>query len=310
MASLSSDKGGNRVIQFTREGQGRGTLRLGKISLATARKVHGHVEELIAANRMQQAVEPRTAAWVASLKDKMAAKLAAVDLIAPREAKAASLLGPFLDSYVSSRIDVKPATKLVWSQVVRNLNDHFGADRQLGSIHEGDADGFKLYLMGQTLSTVTVFKRLQICRMFFRAAMRQKLTASNPFAEVSAKAVPRHERHRYVTREETERILAVCDPMWRTIIALARYGGLRCPSEVLSVKWSDVNWEASRLVVTAPKTAHHPGKGERVIPLFPELRTVLEESFEIAADGTEYVIDPKYRQKAMTPRGWANGLVD
>ena len=74
--------------------------------------------------------------------------------------------------------------------------------------------------------------------------MRQKITTSNPFAEVSSKAVPRHERYRYVTRKKTERILAVCDPMWRTIIALARYGGLRCPSEVLSVKWSDVNWES------------------------------------------------------------------
>ena len=109
MASLSSDKGGNRLIQFARKGQGRGTLRLGKVPLSTARKVKGHVEELIAANRMQQAVEPRTAAWVAALEDEMAAKLAAVDLIAPR-GQGGLMLWAFLDR-TASRIDVKPATK-------------------------------------------------------------------------------------------------------------------------------------------------------------------------------------------------------
>jgi integrase len=306
MASLSSDRNGHRVIQFTRSGQGRGTLRLGQVSLAKARKVHGHIEELIAAKRMQQSVEERTAGWVSDLDDDLHSKLAAFGLVSPRGSRIKSELGGYLDSYVASRIDVKPATRLTWQQAIRNLADHFGSARDIATIHEGDADSFKLYLQSQDLSSVTVFKRLQICRMLFRAAMRQKLIQSNPFADVSAKAVPRQERFYFVTREETERILEACNPTWRVIVALARFGGLRCPSEVLSVKWSDVSWDVGRLVVTAPKTEHHPGKGERVIPLFPELRRELEQAYALANPGDDYIIDPRYREAAMGPRGWQN----
>ena len=59
---------------------------------------------------------------------------------------------------------------------------------------------------------------------------------------------------------------------WRTIVALCRYGGLRCPSEVLTLKWADVDWEHGRFRVHSPKTEHHPGKEVREVPLFPELR--------------------------------------
>ena len=58
-----------------------------------------------------------------------------------------------------------------------------------------------------------------------------------------------------MTREETDRILAVCNPEWAAIVSLARYGGLRCPSEVLSLRWQDINWDTGRIHVTSPKTA-------------------------------------------------------
>ena len=65
-------------------------------------------------------------------------------------------LGPFLADYLKRRIDVKPATKEVWQQVVRNLNDHFGGDRELPTITEGDAEDFKMHLVGEGLAPTTV----------------------------------------------------------------------------------------------------------------------------------------------------------
>jgi integrase len=100
--------------------------------------------------------------------------------------------------------------------------------------------------------------------------------------------------------------LAVADPTWRTIIALARYAGLRCPSEVLSLRWQDVDWDAARIVVQSPKTEHHPGRATRTIPLFHELRPYLEEAFELAPTGAVYVVDARYRDSANTPSGWRN----
>jgi integrase len=304
MASISRGKNGTRTIQFIGADDRRRTLRLGKVSQRVAETIRDHIEELNTAKIMGQSVERRTAAWVADLDDRMVNRLAAVGLIQPRAPEPSATLGPFLDEYVESRADVKPATQEVWSQVIRNLKDHFGVARALDSISDGDADGFKLYLLSEKLAPTTVQKRLQFARMFFRAALRRQLIASNPFAEVSSKAAVRQDRQRYVTREETDRLLEACDPTWRAIVALARYGGLRCPSEVLSVRWADVDWEGGKLLVTSPKTAHHEGKGSRVIPLYPELRAILSEYQTISTAG-EYVV-AAYRDQALTAKGWRN----
>lgn len=221
-------------------------------------------------------------------------------------AKPAATLGPFLTDFTTRRIDVKPATKEVWSQVVRNLVDYFGADRDLADVSEADAEDFKMFLVAQKLAPTTVSKRLQFARMFFKAAKRRKLISDNPFAEVSAKAVLRQDRQRFITREETDRLLAVCNPTWRIIVALSRYGGLRCPSEVLSLHWQDVDWEAGRIVVQSPKTEHHEGKASRTIPLFAELRPILAEAFDLAPEGAVYVVDGNHREAANTASGWRN----
>jgi integrase len=306
MASIAKDKNGTRRILFVAPDGRRPTIRLGKVSQRAAEAVKYRVEQLLEALNLNRAMEADLAAWVTGLEPWLAKRLAAVGLIPKPEAKAAATLGPFLTDFTTRRIDVKPATKEVWSQVVRNLLDHFGADRDLAQVTEADAEDFKMFLVGQKLAPTTVSKRLQFARMFFKAAKKRKLIADNPFAEVSAKAVMRQDRQRFITREETDRLLAVCNPTWRIIVALARYGGLRCPSEVLSLRWQDVDWAAGRIVVTSPKTAHHVGKASRTIPLFAELRPILGEAFNLAPDGAVYVVDGNHREAANTASGWRN----
>jgi integrase len=51
-----------------------------------------------------------------------------------------------------------------------------------------------------------------------------------------------------------------------------------------------VDWERGRITITSPKTEHHEGKESRVIPLFPELRPLLEQAFDEAPEGAEYFI--------------------
>lgn len=74
------------------------------------------------------------------------------------------------------------------------------------------------------------------------------------------------------------------------MFALARFGGLRCPSEVLSLRWGDIDWARERIIVTSPKTEHHEDGESREIPLWPELRPYLQDCFDQAQDGSEYVI--------------------
>lgn len=47
--------------------------------------------------------------------------------------------------------------------------------------------------------------------------------------------------------------------------------------------------------VASPKTEHHIGGESRLVPLFPELRPILEEAFELAEAGTEFVVT-RYRE--------------
>ena len=51
---------------------------------------------------------------------------------------------------------------------------------------------------------------------------------------------------------------------------------------------------------------HHPGKGTRRIPLFPELKAVLEEALNLAEKGAVYVVDESMRKAYRGPGGWMN----
>ncbi len=307
MASVSTDKNGLRRIQFAGIDGARKTIRLGKVSKKNADAVRVRVEQLLEAATLETPMPSDLAKWVSSQSDKLADKLARAGLIPSRKAKGTTTLGPFLTDYITNRTDVKPASKLIWGHARRNLVSFFGETCDVRTITPGDADKFKLWLLEQELASTTVSKRLQITRQFFRAMLRRRLLDENPFEDVKSTAAGIADRQRFVTREEITRVIEACpDHHWRTIVTLSRYGGLRCPSEVLSLRWQDVNWGAKRIVVHAPKTEHHPDKATRTIPLFPELKSALEEAWELAPDGAEYVVDPKYRKAAMGPGGWAN----
>jgi len=128
------------------------------------------------------------------------------------------------------------------------------------------------------------------------------LITANPFEELKAATIANRRRDYFVTREEAARVIDACpDAQWRLLFALSRYGGLRCPSEHLALELSDINWSENRLRVPSPKTEHHTGGDCRIIPIFPELRPYLEEVFDAAEPGTEYVIT-RYRHSNVNLR--------
>lgn len=85
-------------------------------------------------------------------------------------------------------------------------------------------------------------------------------------------------REFFISQSLAEEVLsAYPDDEWRLIFALARYGGLRCPSEQATITWSDIDWERGRIVVRETKRNRHIEAREN--PLFPELRPFLEICF-------------------------------
>ena len=68
------------------------------------------------------------------------------------------------------------------------------------------------------------------------------------------------------------------------MFALARFAGMRCPSEVTALTWADVLWDENRLRINSRKT------GLRFCPIFPELRPLLEAAFDAAPEGCVFVV--------------------
>jgi integrase len=288
MASISRGPNGRRTIQFVAADGKRKSIRLGKVSQRVAEEIKVRVEVLNAAVITSCPVDSETAQWVAKVGSDLAAKLAAVGLIAPRQTASATL-AEWLKNYRDHRADVSEGTSTNYNIVANRLLSFFSADRPLHAITEGDADRWLVWLK-QEYAGPTVSKSVKVARQFWAQAIRDGLAASNPFAHLRTPSEVNTARAFFVDRVTIQQALAACpDHAWRLLLALARYGGLRTPSEPLGLEWSDVNWERERFRVVAPKTEHQDG-GERWVPLFPELRPYLEEAFERAAPGAVHVI--------------------
>lgn len=301
MASITRQPGGRRLIQFAGPDRKRQTLRLGVMPQRMAEAIKVRVEQLVASANSNHAVDDATADWLAGLDDGMLSKLAAVGLI-PRRATAGPLQS-FLDGYISVRGDTKPGTRLVYGHTARNLIEFFGAGRPLRDISPGDADEWRLWLKtNQNLSENTARRRSGIAKQFFRAAVRKHLLPTNPFADLTAAVQSNWARVYFISREDAQRVLDACpDAQWRLLFALSRFGGLRCPSEHLCLRWCDIDWDRNRMTVQSPKTEHHPGGASRQTPIFPELLPYLREVFEQADEGTEFVIT-RYRSTNVNLR--------
>ncbi len=299
MASIGNDPGGRKRILFTAGDGKRKTVRLGKVSQRQAESVRGHVENLLAAALTGHAPQDETSRWVAALPGLLRNRLAAAGLVAALEPepepKSKPTLGAFLADYMAKRADIKPSTRVALGQTVRYLSEHFGADKPIDTITPGDADDWRQYLVAKGLANNTVRRRSGAAKQFFKAAVRKRLLTENPFADLKAAVQGNPAREYFVTRAEAQKVLDACpDAEWRLIFALCRYGGLRCPSEVLTLTWGDIHWAENTMTAHSPKTAHHPGQGSRPVPLFPELVPHLQEVFEQAEPGTVYVIT-RYR---------------
>lgn len=296
MASITHDKAtGRRTIQVVCRDGKRRPIRLGKVPAKVAEAAKGHVEKLAAFLWTREAVPAETAEWVAGLPGLIRQRIEAAGLIGPdmaREKAGIPTLGEWLGTYLTGRLDVKAGTATFFGHTKRNLLEFLGEDTPLDEITPGDADEFRIHLtVKEDLADSTVRRRCRMAKQFFRAAVKKRLIAENPFADIKASDRPNDKRFYFVKPEQAQAILAACpDVEWRLIFALCRFGGLRCPSEVLRLTWADIDWSAGRFTVHASKTEHHADGGVRVVPIFPELAPHLQAAFDAAEPGQEYVV--------------------
>ncbi len=287
MASVNKDAKGWRVL-FVDSNGARKTIRLAgipKMNKARAEEIGRYVDDLNGAKCSNGSTDRKTSLWLADIGQTLHNKLASVGLI---DQRVSSTLGEFIAGYIE-RADVAPGTKMNFRTVERNLVDYFGADKLMRSVTAADAKAFRQWLQdNEEQAENTMRRRCGRARQFFAAAIKSKLIDENPFEGMSVTVNGSTDKERFITEAESQKILKACpDLQWRLIFSLCRYGGLRCPSEVLALTWENILWDSSRIIVTSPKTKRYKGHEQRVLPMFRELASVLNEAYEAAFDRLE-----------------------
>jgi integrase len=308
MASIAWDgKDGDMARIVFRDAAGKQqSLRLGRCAKRTAQNALTGFERVLESHRVGSTIHPDGVKWLERLDDRLHGRVVRLGLAEPRKGVASVTVAELLERFAGTAA-VKDSTRAAYKQTTDSLAAFLGAASPLHAVTTERADAWRNAIAEQgsgcesqhrpsrRLAAATVAKRVHVARAIFKKAVRWRLIAANPFEEVRAGSQSNPERSHYVSREAIGAILAACsDAEWRAIVALSRFAGLRCPSEVGALRWGDVNWEKGRLTARSPKTAHHEGHAVRVVPIAPELRPILQDLFDGAEEGAEAVI-PRLR---------------
>ncbi|VTS03010.1 integrase family protein : Uncharacterized protein OS=Blastopirellula marina DSM 3645 GN=DSM3645_29846 PE=4 SV=1: Phage_integrase [Tuwongella immobilis] len=297
MASVINDPNGRRRIQFTGPDGRRRTVRLGKISRKDADGICRQIELILNTRLNGQPLPRDTALWVTEIGDQLRDRLTKAGLLDDDPRAVIPTLQEFIEDHLNRRTaEVKASTMTVLRQAARWLLRALPGEMRLDEITTADADRVRLGLLkGRARATANKWTRL--IREFFNAAVTRKIIETNPFGHIRGLAVVGdRSRQQIIPASEVQKVMEVVPcPQFRAIIALARWGGLRCPTEVMALRWSDVNLAEGRMIVRASKTEHHEDGGIRIVPIFAELRPYLETLWEIAGVGEDRLIT-RYRE--------------
>ncbi len=298
MASIANDPNGRRRILFTTADGERKAVRLGKVPNRQAEAVRVKIEDLVASTITGHAPADETSVWVAGLSDELHAKLAAVDLVDPRQVVT---LGAWLDGYIDGRRgELKPKSVAKLEDTRAALLAHLDAEIPLRKITPQQASTWRGKIE-KTLSIASAKVYSGNVKTIMAEAVRRKIIASNPFEHLKSGATA-SKYTRYITPDEIQRIIDACPSAeWRLLFGLARYAGLRIPSESHTLTLADIDFEHGRLTVRSPKTEHHEGHEQRLVPITPKLMTLLQARFDELGEGESRLVTIRggYAQKRV-----------
>lgn len=266
------------------------------------------MERLADAAATNSPIDRETANWLQGVGPELHAKLAAVGLT---QARQSAKVGDFLADYVESRrVGSKGTTVSNLNQARADLLRICDPNLDVRQFTPAMADAVLAGHAARGLAPATSAMYAKKLKMMFADAVRLGLSDANPFDGVRMPSEkPDAGRKHYVPREVVFTVIDRCTPDWELVAALSRFAGLRAPSEVLSLRWSDIDLANGVMVVRSPKTEHHKGGESRQVPIFPDLRPFLEDAIErVGCTGAVHVVGgfgERSRQKvAASKYGW------
>ena len=291
MASISTDKKtGCHRIYFNNLHGGRKGLRLGKTTKKHAQSMKLRVEEILQDQTFNRPHSSELANWINGLPQATRKRMVGVGLLAA--APTAMTVEKLIETFLASA-DVKPATRAAYRQTTQSLIKSLGSTKFVSQLSVADADTWRKECIAEGLAKATIAKRTNVAKTIFKKAVKLGIVKASPFEDLKVGSQVNSERSFYISREVIVEVLAKCPNIqWRAIVGLTRYAGLRCPSELQQLKWSDIDWPKKLLTVRSPKTEHHAGHAVRMVPVSEELQPILFELFEMATEG-DVLLFPK-----------------
>lgn len=243
--------------------------------------------------------------WLAGLDDKFYTKLVSLGLADVRIK--AGTIKDLVELFTQDKT-VKPQTLKNRQMTANHLFQFFGKATSVASITSEQVIKFDL-AMKERLARTTWGREVKTVKQFFNRAVEMGWIKTNPFAKLKGSNVGNKTRFYFVSLQEAERILDACpNAEMRLIFSLARFAGLRIPSELKFMDWSDINLNGDRFIVRVPKAtnrkAQEAGQFEtRPVPMFPELRKAFQEYRDTLPEGTTGKVFPNcLNGQALTSR--------
>jgi integrase len=267
-------------------------LWIGPITATGAKQIAGHLDNLKASAETATPPAADSLRWARAACPRIQSQLAKWGLIeiSNRHDLPRSVV-EYARKY-SLEIGEAASTRKRWANVVKKL-EIFGS-ATLAGVTPGDCDRIardlrKAYKSSHAGKILSDFKQI------FTAAIKDRLITDNPFDAIDCRSQHDKSREAFIDRETVEKLLGNADPQFRALISLARYAGLRVPSEPLALKWEHIDWAESKITILAPKTGH------RICPLFAEIREPLQTLWELAPTGATHVF---HRGRASAATVW------
>jgi integrase len=290
-------------VRITRPDRTRAYVALGDFDEAAGRLIADKLAVLERAAKLGQVPDARVLRWVADQPAWLQSRMVDAGLVQIDEdelpTRSRHTVGELTDKVMRHwAAEASEVTLASYRQGIKSFEEFFGRGHDLERIDAEAMDEFKVHLKQKrtnekALAAATISKQVKVVRRLLRTAALWQWIKSNPAGHLKAGKQTNDKRNHPVPAELVLKLMDEADAEWKVIFALARWGGVRTPSESLRLKWQHVNFAEGWIRIESPKTAKQ-GKDHRFIPMFPQLRGPLAELYEIAPAGGEGFVLPRY----------------
>lgn len=258
------------------------------LSESQAQSHHDMILSIVGNVEQGMSLDRNQSAWLAKAPEKVHAKCVEYGLCRPRSIKrqkseysVESCVEVFMQQAAVSK-----GTKSVLEKAFGNLKKFLEGKKvtDVRDVTKTHGKDFRKWLLTNgreigsgLLAESTVGKRVEKCSQLWNWLLEEEYVTRNVFAKAVGDTKPDKTRQTYVTLEQTQAMID-CQPTEqdKCIVVLARYMGMRAPSDMVMLKKSDVHWGSDPKTDPPTVTINSLKTGKRVCPLFPEARWAFE----------------------------------